>query len=102
MPLVRFISPVDPKWLSTLQAIERELSEDAFVYRYRNLDNYDGLDGDEGSFTCCSFWMVECLARAGQKRAAISISCSAMRTTSACFQKNSAGMATNSATSRRR
>ena len=66
MPLVRFISPVDPRWLSTMKAIEESLVEDAFVYRYRNTDSHDGLDGEEGSFTCCSFWFVECLARAHQ------------------------------------
>jgi GH15 family glucan-1,4-alpha-glucosidase len=66
MPLMRFISPVDPKWLSTLKAIEGSLAEDAFVYRYRNLEAQDGLEGEEGSFTCCSFWLVECLARANQ------------------------------------
>jgi GH15 family glucan-1,4-alpha-glucosidase len=66
MPLMRFVSPIDPKWLSTLARVEKELLEDAFVYRYRNGDTEDGLSGEEGSFTCCSFWMVECLARAGQ------------------------------------
>jgi GH15 family glucan-1,4-alpha-glucosidase len=66
MPLMRFISPVDPRWLSTMTAIEESLAEDAFVYRYRNLETQDGLEGEEGSFTCCSFWLVECLARAHQ------------------------------------
>lgn len=66
MPLVRFISPVDPRWLSTLKAIEHSLAEDAFVYRYRNFESQDGLGGEEGSFTCCSFWFVECLARSNQ------------------------------------
>jgi len=66
MPLMRFISPVDPKWLSTLKAVEDSLAEDAFVYRYQNLETQDGLEGEEGSFTCCSFWLVECLARANQ------------------------------------
>lgn len=64
MPLMRFISPLDPRWLSTLDAIEKELAEDAFVYRYRNAEGDDGLGGEEGSFTACSFWFVECLARA--------------------------------------
>ena len=67
MPLMRFISPVDPMWLSTMRAIEKELIEDTLVRRY-NLDrtNVDGLPGTEGSFTACSFWYVECLARAGE------------------------------------
>ncbi|AXC10557.1 Glucoamylase [Acidisarcina polymorpha] len=66
MPLMRFISPLDPRWLSTLDAIDKSLGEDALVYRYRNDLSSDGLSGEEGSFTCCSFWMVECLARSGR------------------------------------
>ncbi|RIV24955.1 glycoside hydrolase family 15 protein [Fibrisoma montanum] len=67
MPLVRFIHPHEPRWLSTLEAIERELISDSLVHRYR-LDSgaIDGLEGEEGTFTMCSFWYVECLSRAGQ------------------------------------
>ncbi len=67
MPLVRFIGPQDPRWLSTLEAIGQELVDDSLVYRYRILDDTaDGLSGREGTFNMCSFWYVECLARAGQ------------------------------------
>ncbi|VVM75282.1 glycoside hydrolase family 15 protein [Pseudomonas fluorescens] len=67
MPLVRFVSAKDPRWLSTLQAIEKTLVRDGMVYRYRNQDSQiDGLAGTEGAFAACSFWYVECLARAGQ------------------------------------
>jgi GH15 family glucan-1,4-alpha-glucosidase len=67
MPLMRFISPVDRRWLSTLEAIERFLVEDTLVYRYDNaMASVDGLRGEEGSFTACSFWYIECLARAHQ------------------------------------
>jgi GH15 family glucan-1,4-alpha-glucosidase len=67
MPLVRFVSAKDPRWLSTLEAIEKTLVRDGMVYRYRNDDaNIDGLAGTEGAFAACSFWYVECLARAGQ------------------------------------
>jgi GH15 family glucan-1,4-alpha-glucosidase len=67
MPLMRFISPVDPRWLSTLDAIERSLTEDALVYRYDTSGSpVDGLSGSEGSFTACSFWFIECLARSHQ------------------------------------
>ena len=62
MPMVRFISPTDRRWLSTLRAIEEDLVEDSLVYRYRG---DDGLAGGEGTFTMCSFWYVECLARSG-------------------------------------
>jgi GH15 family glucan-1,4-alpha-glucosidase len=66
MPLVRFISPTDPRWLSTLHAIEENLAVDTLVYRYRDDGRVDGLDGDEGSFTACSFWFIEALARSHQ------------------------------------
>ncbi len=66
MPLVRFINPTDPKWISTLRVVRRELVHDCLVQRYNNLDeNPDGLDGREGAFTTCSFWYVEALARSG-------------------------------------
>ncbi len=67
MPLVRFVSAKDPRWLSTLEAIQKTLVRDGMVYRYRNEDSQiDGLSGTEGAFAACSFWYVECLARAGQ------------------------------------
>jgi GH15 family glucan-1,4-alpha-glucosidase len=64
MPLVRFISPTDPRWLSTLSAIERSLVADSLVYRYGS-DEPDGLPAGEGTFSMCSFWYVECLSRTG-------------------------------------
>jgi len=67
MPLMRFISPVDPMWLSTMKAVEDRLVEDTLVRRYEaERTNVDGIAGGEGSFTACSFWYIECLARAGQ------------------------------------
>lgn len=66
MPMMRFISPVDPMWLSTLKALEKTLIEDTLVRRYEvERTHVDGLPGEEGHFTPCSFWYVECLARAG-------------------------------------
>ncbi len=64
MPMLRFISPTDPRWVSTLARIEATLSEDGLVFRYRQ--GSDGLEGQEGNFTACSFWLVECLARSHQ------------------------------------
>ena len=67
MPLMRFISPVDPLWRSTMKAIEARLVEDTLVHRYEaERTHVDGLPGGEGSFTACSFWYIECLARGGQ------------------------------------
>jgi GH15 family glucan-1,4-alpha-glucosidase len=66
MPLIKFIGATDPRWLSTLRAIEQELVRDSLVYRYRTGDDFkDGLVGEEGTFGLCSFWYVECLSRAG-------------------------------------
>jgi len=66
MPIVRFIGPKDPRWLSTLQRIEDKLVSDSLVYRYRADHSLDGMHGGEGTFSMCTFWYVECLARAGQ------------------------------------
>jgi len=66
MPLVKFISPSDPRWLSTLRAVEEELVDDSLVFRYRmGKGASDGLHGEEGTFCICSFWYVESLARSG-------------------------------------
>jgi GH15 family glucan-1,4-alpha-glucosidase len=67
MPLVRFISPKDPRWLSTLKRIEETLVSDSLVYRYKpGLAAPDGFMSHEGTFSMCTFWYVECLSRAGQ------------------------------------
>jgi GH15 family glucan-1,4-alpha-glucosidase len=69
MPLVDFLPATDPRMRSTIDAIERDLTEDGLVLRYRNSAegvNADGLTGEEGTFVICSFWLVSCLARAGE------------------------------------
>jgi GH15 family glucan-1,4-alpha-glucosidase len=66
MPLVKFIAPTDPKWLSTLDALSASLVFDSLVYRYDPQASPDGLRGDEGTFSVCSFWYVEALTRAGR------------------------------------
>ena len=53
-------------WLSTFDAIERELVSDSLVYRYNPAASPDGLHGDEGTFSLCTFLYVEALARAGR------------------------------------
>ncbi len=67
MPLVRFIGPTDPRMLSTLEQTRAELVSDSLVSRYDpELGASDGQSGREGTFSMCSFWFVECLARAGR------------------------------------
>jgi GH15 family glucan-1,4-alpha-glucosidase len=66
MPLQGFIAPRDPMWLSTLRAMDRELVSDSLVYRYNPAASPDGLRGDEGTFSLCTFWYVDALARAGR------------------------------------
>lgn len=71
MPLVFFVSPVDPKMLATLESISRPPSQggllsDGLVYRYDTVEPTDGLVGAEGTFNMCTFWLVEALTRAGR------------------------------------
>jgi GH15 family glucan-1,4-alpha-glucosidase len=67
MPLVKFVGPTDPRWILTLDKIQDELTYDTLVDRY-NVEAAadDGLSGDEGSFSLCSFWFIECLTKAGR------------------------------------
>jgi GH15 family glucan-1,4-alpha-glucosidase len=67
MPLVGFLPATDERMKSTIDAIARDLTEDGLVLRYRNQKgmNADGLSGEEGTFVICSFWLVSCLAKAG-------------------------------------
>jgi GH15 family glucan-1,4-alpha-glucosidase len=68
MPLVGFLPATDERMRSTIDAIADDLTEDGLVLRYRNEEglNADGLTGEEGTFVICSFWLVSCLARAGE------------------------------------
>ncbi|MEU3339303.1 glycoside hydrolase family 15 protein [Streptomyces sp. NPDC002144] len=66
MPRVGFVSPHDPDWLSTLDAMDEELVSDSLVYRYDPAASPDGLRGSEGTFNLCSFFYVEALARSGR------------------------------------
>ncbi len=71
MPLVFFVSPTDPKMLSTVEAIMRSPTEggllsDGLVYRYDSDVPRDGITGREGTFNMCTFWLVEALTRAGR------------------------------------
>jgi len=71
MPLVFFVSPKDQRMLKTLDAMNRPpqaggLVSDGLVFRYNVAHTNDGLDGEEGTFNICTFWMVEALTRAGR------------------------------------
>jgi GH15 family glucan-1,4-alpha-glucosidase len=66
MPLVMLISPDEPKWRSTFKAIEQHLVTDMLVYRYNTEHNIDGFGTEEGTFTMCSFWYIENLAKIGR------------------------------------
>jgi alpha,alpha-trehalase len=64
MPMVGFLPAEDPRVLATIDAIEKQLTDDrGLVYRYRS---HDGLEGEEGTFLLCTFWLAQALARTGQ------------------------------------
>ncbi|MEV4542288.1 glycoside hydrolase family 15 protein [Micromonospora echinaurantiaca] len=66
MPALGFIAPTDPMWRSTLRAMDAELVSDSLVYRYDPGASPDGLAGNEGTFSMCTFWYVEALAQSGR------------------------------------
>ena len=66
MPLVRFLPPDDERIRRTVLAIADELTVDGLVLRYRTEETDDGLSGEEGSFTICSFWLVSALVEIGE------------------------------------
>jgi GH15 family glucan-1,4-alpha-glucosidase len=65
MPLVGFLPAEDERVRGTVAAIERELCEDGFVYRYTPSD-VDGLPGEEGAFLPCTFWLADNYALVGR------------------------------------
>ena len=67
VPLVGFLPPDDDRVIRTVETIDRELSVDGFVYRYRHRQELDGLPPGEGAFLLCSFWMVQALALMGRE-----------------------------------
>lgn len=68
LPLFGFLPATDPRVVSTVEAVERELVDDGFVLRYRTTEDgsVDGLTGREGAFLACSFWFVDCLHMIGR------------------------------------
>jgi len=70
MPLVRFLPPDDDRIRRTVNAIADELTVDGLVLRYRVDETDDGLSGEEGTFTICSFWLVSALSEIGEHQRA--------------------------------
>ena len=68
--LFGFLPGHDERFRATVEAIDRELTEDGFVLRYRTDVTDDGLHGKEGSFLICSFWLVSGLAIIGERKRA--------------------------------
>ncbi|MDP9343532.1 MAG: glycoside hydrolase family 15 protein [Actinomycetota bacterium] len=67
MAIVGFLPADDPRMLATIDATERDLTDDrGLVFRYRAEEGVDGLEGTEGTFLLCTFWLAEALARAGK------------------------------------
>jgi len=70
IPRVGFLPPDDPRVVGTIDAVQRELTHDGFVLRYRPDQSDDGVPGGEGVFLACSFWLVDALLGAGRRREA--------------------------------
>jgi GH15 family glucan-1,4-alpha-glucosidase len=66
MPLVFFVSPTDPRMLATLDRTLEQLALGSLVYRYDTNTAADGLESEEGTFSMCTFWLVEALTKAGR------------------------------------
>ncbi|MDM7855540.1 glycoside hydrolase family 15 protein [Cellulomonas alba] len=65
-PLFGFLPGTDERMHATVEAIDRELTENGFVLRYRTDETDDGMSGKEGTFLICSFWLVSALATVGE------------------------------------
>jgi GH15 family glucan-1,4-alpha-glucosidase len=73
MPRVGFLPATDPRVRGTISAIRRELTQDGLVRRYQTTETDDGLQGGEGVFIACSFWLVDALHAAGQRQEAVDL-----------------------------
>ena len=69
----RFLPPTDDRIRRTVQAIAEELTENGFVLRYRMAETDDGLEGEEGTFLICSFWLVSALSEIGEREQAANL-----------------------------
>jgi GH15 family glucan-1,4-alpha-glucosidase len=70
IPVTGFLPATDPRMITTVEAIQRELTVDGLVQRYRTQESVDGLPPGEGVFLACSFWLVDNLRMQGRRREA--------------------------------
>lgn len=68
IPLVGLCGPRDPCWIKTVSKIEETLLEDNFIHRYSSETKKSSYRSDEGTFSLCTFWYAECLAKQGQSK----------------------------------
>jgi GH15 family glucan-1,4-alpha-glucosidase len=73
IPRVGFLAPDDPRVVGTIDAIQRELTQDGFVQRYHTESSDDGLPAGEGVFLACSFWLVDALHGCGRQTQATAL-----------------------------
>jgi GH15 family glucan-1,4-alpha-glucosidase len=73
IPLVGFLPPDDPRVIGTVEAVQRELCRDGFVLRYPTETGVDGVEGGEGAFLACSFWLADALALIGRRDDAVAL-----------------------------
>lgn len=73
IPRVGFLPPDDQRVIGTIDAVQRELTQDGFILRYRPQSSDDGLPGGEGVFLACSFWLVNALQGAGRRKEAVAL-----------------------------
>jgi GH15 family glucan-1,4-alpha-glucosidase len=67
MPQVGFLPASDPRVAGTVEAVQRELMNDGFVFRYKTAPHIDGLPPGEGAFLACSFWLADNLVLLGRR-----------------------------------
>jgi GH15 family glucan-1,4-alpha-glucosidase len=71
LPAIGFLPPDDPRIRGTIAAVEKRLLRDGFVYRYDQRDSEDGLQGGEGVFLACSFWLADAYVMCGRREEAV-------------------------------
>jgi GH15 family glucan-1,4-alpha-glucosidase len=73
LPAIGFLPGDDPRIRGTVEAVERRLMRDGLVYRYHQAESDDGLQGDEGVFLACSFWLADAYLMCGRREEAVAL-----------------------------